>query len=69
MVPAHYIQMTKGERDPRAFTPDESRRARALPMARSSSLGREGVGEIVDRCCTLATRMATAWRVMNAFES
>jgi glutamate/tyrosine decarboxylase-like PLP-dependent enzyme len=59
LMPAHYIQMTPGERDPRAFTPDESRRARALPMyAALRALGREGVGEIVDRCCELATRMA-----------
>jgi len=59
LMPAHYIQMTPGERDPRAFTPDESRRARALPMyAALRVLGREGVSEIVDRCCTLATRMA-----------
>src|SRR4051794_27282025 len=59
MVPAHYIQTTAGERDPRAFTPDESRRARALPMyAALRVLGREGVAEIVERCCSLATRMA-----------
>jgi glutamate/tyrosine decarboxylase-like PLP-dependent enzyme len=60
LMPAHYIQMTPGVREPRAYTPDESRRARALPMyAALRVLGREGVGEIVDRCCTLATRMAT----------
>jgi glutamate/tyrosine decarboxylase-like PLP-dependent enzyme len=59
LVPAHYIQMTSGVREPRAYTPDESRRARALPMyAALRVLGREGVAEIVDRCCTLATRMA-----------
>lgn len=59
LVPAHYIQRTPGEREPRAFTPDESRRARALPLyAALRSLGREGVGEIVERCCTLAGRMA-----------
>ena len=59
LTPAHYIQATPGERDPRAFTPDESRRARALPMyAALRVLGREGVSDIVDRCCTLARRMA-----------
>jgi glutamate/tyrosine decarboxylase-like PLP-dependent enzyme len=59
LIPAHYIQMTPGERDPRAFTPDESRRARALPMyAALRVLGRDGVREIVERCCTLASRMA-----------
>ena len=59
LMPAHYIQATPGERDPRAFTPDESRRARALPMyAALRVLGREGVSDIVDRCCTLARRLA-----------
>jgi glutamate/tyrosine decarboxylase-like PLP-dependent enzyme len=59
LMPAHYIQMTAGERDPRAFTPDESRRARALPMyAALRVLGRDGVRDVVERCCTLATRMA-----------
>jgi len=59
MMPAHYIQATPGERDPRAFTPDESRRARALPIyAALRVLGREGVGAMVERCCGLATRMA-----------
>ncbi len=59
LLPAHYIQMTPGEREPRAFTPDESRRARAVPMyAALRALGRHGVAEIVDRCCALALRMA-----------
>ena len=60
LMPAHYIQMTASERDPRAFVPDESRRARALPMyAALRALGRDGVAELVGRCCMLATRMAT----------
>lgn len=59
VTPAHYIQTTPGERDPRTFTPDESRRARGLPMyAALRVLGRDGVRDIVDRGCTLATRMA-----------
>jgi glutamate/tyrosine decarboxylase-like PLP-dependent enzyme len=59
VLPAHYLQATPGERDPRAFTPDESRRARALPIyAVLAALGRAGVAEIVDRCCDLASRMA-----------
>ena len=60
LVPAHYIQVTPGERDPRAFTPDESRRARALPIyAALRTLGLDGISDLVERCCTLATRMAT----------
>ncbi len=59
LVPAHYIQATPGERDPRAFTPDESRRARAVPIyAALRVLGVDGVSEIVDRCCAMARRMA-----------
>ena len=59
LMPAHYIQATAGERDPRAFTPDESRRARAIPMyAALRALGRDGISELVDRCCTLASQMA-----------
>lgn len=59
LLPAHYIQGTPGEREPRGFTPDESRRARALPLyAALRALGRDGVGEIVERCCALATGMA-----------
>ena len=59
LMPAHYIQATAGERDPRAFTPDESRRARAIPMyAALRAMGRDGISELVDRCCTLASQMA-----------
>jgi len=59
VVPAHYIQMTPGQRDSRAFTPEESRRARAVPIyAALRVLGREGVGDMVDRCCDLAAQMA-----------
>jgi hypothetical protein len=49
MVPAHYIQITPGERDPRVFTPDESRRARGVPVyAALRGLGRRG-GDSTDR--------------------
>lgn len=46
-------------RDPMAFTPEASRRARALPVyAALRSLGRRGVAELVERGCTLARRAA-----------
>jgi glutamate/tyrosine decarboxylase-like PLP-dependent enzyme len=58
VAPAYYIQMTPGEREPRSFTPDESRRARGFPLyAALRALGRPGVRDIVDRCCDLAVRM------------
>jgi glutamate/tyrosine decarboxylase-like PLP-dependent enzyme len=60
VTPAHYIQMTPGEREPRSFTPDESRRARGLPLyAAIRSLGRSGISALVERCCALAQRMAS----------
>ena len=64
VVPAHYIQATKGERDPRSFTPDESRRARGIAVyAALRTLGRLGVQELVERCCSNARRMADALQV------
>jgi len=63
LVPAHYIQLTPGERDPRAFTPDESRRARGVPLyAALRALGRRGVRDLVERCCACARRMAETLR-------
>jgi glutamate/tyrosine decarboxylase-like PLP-dependent enzyme len=65
LMPAHYIQMTDGERDPRAFTPDESRRARGVAVyAALRTLGRRGVAELVERCCSLARRMAGRLRAL-----
>ncbi len=59
LMPAHYIQMTPGARDNRAFTPDESRRARGVTVyAALRTLGRRGVRELVERCCDHARRMA-----------
>ncbi len=47
-------------RDPFSFTPETSRRARALPVyAALRSLGRRGVAELIERCCALA-RLAAA---------
>jgi glutamate/tyrosine decarboxylase-like PLP-dependent enzyme len=60
-ISAHYIQLTPGERDPRVFTPDESRRARGVPVyAALRTLGRQGVADLVARYCGHAQRMAAA---------
>ncbi|MBA2258832.1 MAG: aspartate aminotransferase family protein [Acidobacteria bacterium] len=59
MLPAHYIQETASERDPHEFTPEESRRARAVPVyAALRVLGRAGLRHLVERCCAHARRMA-----------
>jgi glutamate/tyrosine decarboxylase-like PLP-dependent enzyme len=61
LVPAHYIHTTQGERDPRSFTPEESRRARGIAVyAALRTLGRQGLRELVERCCSCARRMAQA---------
>ena len=68
---AHIASMTmkasyfegQGEwgRDAADWTPESSRRARALTVyAALRSLGREGVADLVDRCCDLAARFAAA---------
>ena len=60
---AAYIVTTGGERDPHEFVPEESRRARAVPLyAALRSLGRKGFAELVERCCQQASRFADALR-------
>lgn len=50
-------------RDGMLFTPDMSRRARAVELwATLKALGRSGVGELVDQLCDRATRFAGALR-------
>jgi glutamate/tyrosine decarboxylase-like PLP-dependent enzyme len=58
-VAASYMVSDSVERDPRDFVPEESRRARAVPVyAVLRTLGRDGLAELVDRCCRHARRMA-----------
>ena len=58
---AAYIVATKEERDPHEFVPEESRRARAIPVyAALRSLGRKGLGELIERNCRQAHRFAAA---------
>lgn len=60
---AAYIVGSSGERDPHEFVPDESRRARAVPVyAALRSLGRAGLADMVERCCRLARRFADGLR-------
>jgi glutamate/tyrosine decarboxylase-like PLP-dependent enzyme len=56
---AAYILSDAVERDPHEFVPEESRRARAVPVyAALRTLGRDGLRDVVERCCRLARRMA-----------
>jgi glutamate/tyrosine decarboxylase-like PLP-dependent enzyme len=56
---AAYIVATGSERDPHEFVPEESRRARAVPVyAALRSLGREGFAELVEKNCRQARRFA-----------
>ena len=48
-----------GVRDPMHYSPDGSRRARGADVwAALAFLGREGVADLVERCCAHASRMA-----------
>ena len=53
-----YFQHAAEARDQMDWNPEWSRRARGLAVyAAIRSLGREGVEELVDRCCAHATRL------------
>ena len=56
---AEYLPTVKDERDGNDWVPEASRRARAIPVyAAIRSLGRDGIAELVHRCCALARRFA-----------
>ena len=56
---AAYLVKSEVERDAVNFVPEFSRRARGIPTyATLRTLGRQGVAELVERCCALARRMA-----------
>jgi glutamate/tyrosine decarboxylase-like PLP-dependent enzyme len=60
---AAYIVYGAAERDPFRWVPEYSRRARGFATyAAIRSLGREGVSQLIERCCGLATRMADGLR-------
>jgi glutamate/tyrosine decarboxylase-like PLP-dependent enzyme len=60
---AYYIETAGAERDPYNWVAESSRRARGFPIyAALRQLGRDGLAEMVERCCTLARRMADGLR-------
>jgi len=63
-IAAAYLVQTEGrERDPFDYVPEFSRRARGFTVyAALRSLGRQGLGRLVERCCALARRFADRLR-------
>jgi glutamate/tyrosine decarboxylase-like PLP-dependent enzyme len=58
MTAAYLVPAPDDELDPYQWVPEASRRGRATPVyAALRSLGRDGVADLVDRCCALARRM------------
>lgn len=56
---AYYVAGAGDERDGGNWVAESSRRARGIPIyAVIRELGREGIAELVERCCVLAARMA-----------
>ena len=56
---AAYLQDDRALRAPSDFVPESSRRARGfVTWAALRELGREGLADLVDRCCALARRFA-----------
>ena len=67
-VTASYLPQGGG-RDPIDYSPEMSRRARSIPIyAALRSLGRDGLAELVDRCCALARRLAAAMHELDGAE-
>jgi glutamate/tyrosine decarboxylase-like PLP-dependent enzyme len=60
---AYYVETGGGERDNYNWVPESSRRARGFAIyAALRSLGRSGLAEMIERCCSLARRMADGLR-------
>jgi glutamate/tyrosine decarboxylase-like PLP-dependent enzyme len=68
-VASYFLPGQAEERDPDAFTPESSRRARGFPVwAALRSLGRSGVAELVERNCRQARRFADALGAADGVE-
>jgi glutamate/tyrosine decarboxylase-like PLP-dependent enzyme len=60
---AYYVETAGGERDNYNWVPESSRRARGFAIyAALRSLGRTGLADMIENCCTLARRMADGLR-------
>jgi glutamate/tyrosine decarboxylase-like PLP-dependent enzyme len=71
-ITASYLPSENADRNPSDYTPELSRRARGIDVyAVLRHLGKSGVEELVERCCTCAERFAdklsaAGYEVMNA---
>jgi glutamate/tyrosine decarboxylase-like PLP-dependent enzyme len=64
---ASYLAFGAGVRDAMDWNPESSRRARSLPVyAAIRALGRDGIRELVERCCAHARRFADGLRELGA---
>lgn len=62
-ITAEYLMTETEFRNPSDFTPELSRRARGVDVwAALKSLGRVGLAEMIDRCCSNASRFAAGFR-------
>jgi len=63
VVAAPYLQASGDRRHPSYLVPEASRRARSVPVyAALRALGRDGVAQLVERCCDHAALMASLLR-------
>ena len=61
-ITADYLMTDTEFRNPSDFTPELSRRARGVDVwAALKSLGKKGVAEMIDRCCSNARRFASGF--------
>jgi len=62
-ITAEYLMTDTEFRNPSDFTPELSRRARGVDVwAALKSLGRTGLAEMIDRCCSNARRFAVGFQ-------
>jgi glutamate/tyrosine decarboxylase-like PLP-dependent enzyme len=60
---AYYVVAEGGQRDSMDYVPESSRRARGFAIyAALRSLGRDGLAQMIERCCAIARRMADGLR-------
>jgi glutamate/tyrosine decarboxylase-like PLP-dependent enzyme len=68
-IQAPYLTQGTGNRDALDWTPEWSRRCRGFATyAALRELGRQGIGEMIERCCGLTARMVTGLEEIQGVE-